>query len=90
MNMDQVNHPPHYTQGKVECIDALEAIGIAPDFCHGNAIKYLWRMGMKRGVSVLEDARKAQWYVNRLVKILEAEETNTTDQIGLRFETRTP
>lgn len=67
---DNVNHPPHYTQGGIECIEAIEAIGIGVDFCRGNAIKYLWRLGSK-GES-LEDARKAQWYVNRLVDRLAA------------------
>lgn len=68
---DNVNHPAHYTQGAIECIEALEAIGIGPDFCRGNAIKYLWRIGLKG--DPLEDARKAQWYVNRLVCQLQAE-----------------
>lgn len=71
MSPDPVNHPSHYTQGEIECIDALEAIGIGPDFCRGNAIKYLWRIGLKG--DPLEDARKAQWYVNRLVEELTKE-----------------
>jgi hypothetical protein len=65
---DMVNAPPHYV-GAIECIDAIESLGIGQEFCRGNAIKYLWRLG-KKGDS-LEDARKAQWYVNRLVKQLE-------------------
>lgn len=67
---EQVNHPSHYT-GTIECIDALESIGVGRDFCLGNAIKYLWRLGKKD--DALQDARKAQWYVNRLVKLLEEE-----------------
>jgi hypothetical protein len=65
---DPVNRPAHYTQGKVECIDAIEA-SMSPEafrgFCRGNAIKYLFRLG-KKGPEA-EDARKAQWYINRLV-----------------------
>lgn len=64
---DAVNHPPHY-QGKVETIDAIEsALGHEGfrEYCRGNAIKYLSRLG-KKGPAV-EDARKAQWYVNKLV-----------------------
>lgn len=70
---DQVNHPAHYTSGAIECIDALESLPAlklpGADFCRGNAIKYLWRLGLKD--DVLQDARKAQWYLNRLVSILE-------------------
>lgn len=64
-----VNHPPHYTVGKVECIDALEAAttglhGIEA-VCTANAIKYLWRWKHKNGVT---DLHKAQWYIDRLIK----------------------
>jgi len=66
---DKVNHPKHYTNGKVECIDALEAattglIGIEA-VCTANAIKYLWRWKYKNGV---EDLEKAKWYIDRLLK----------------------
>lgn len=64
---DPVNKPAHYTQGKVECIEALEAIGIALPFCIGNAIKYLWRCQAKG--NTLQDLQKAQWYINRAVNI---------------------
>jgi hypothetical protein len=62
---DPVNHPPHYTQGDIECIDAIRsALGrdgfIA--FCVGNNIKYSWRYRHKGGV---EDLKKAEWYINR-------------------------
>jgi hypothetical protein len=66
---DPVNHPQHYTQGGIECIDALDAattglIGIDA-VCTANAIKYLWRWKFKNGV---EDLKKAQWYINRLIE----------------------
>ena len=69
---DNVNHPSHYAAGKVECIDALESateglVGIEA-ICTANAIKCLWRWRYKRGV---EDLRKAEWYVDRLIKRLE-------------------
>ena len=68
---DNINHPPHYT-GAIECIEVLEALGIGPDFCRGNAIKYLWRLGKKgEPANAIEDAKKAQWYINRLVDQLE-------------------
>lgn len=66
---DIVNHPPHYTAGGIECIDALEAAttelrGIEA-VCTANAIKYLWRWKMKNGA---EDLKKAAWYINRLIE----------------------
>lgn len=66
---DKVNHPAHYTAGKIECIDALEAAttglqGIEA-VCTANAIKYLWRWKHKNGVT---DLHKAQWYIDRLIK----------------------
>lgn len=66
--VDMVNHPPHYTLGSVECIDALEAATVElkgiDAVCTAAAIKYLWRWKFKNGV---EDLRKAQWYINRLI-----------------------
>lgn len=71
---DMVNHPPHYTASSVECIDALEAT-LGTDgflaYCRGCAIKYLWRSPLKG--SMLEDLKKAQWYINRIIAKLEAE-----------------
>lgn len=72
---DAVQHPSHYTQGKVECIEALESAtaglsGIEA-VCTANAIKYLWRWKRKNGI---EDVKKAQWYINHLIKHLEGEE----------------
>jgi hypothetical protein len=68
---DVVNSPPHYLQGGIECFDAIEAMGIGKEACRANAVKYLWRMEHKG--KALEDARKAQWYVARLVSQLEKE-----------------
>ncbi|MBK1780575.1 DUF3310 domain-containing protein [Advenella sp. WQ 585] len=64
---DQINHPSHY-QGKVECIDAIEAateglVGIEA-VCTGNAIKYLFRWKKKGGK---EDLEKARRYINRIL-----------------------
>lgn len=65
---DVVNHPKHYTQGSVECIDALASATVGLEgleaVCTANAIKYLWRWKTKGGV---EDLRKAMWYTNRLI-----------------------
>lgn len=62
---DPVNHPPHYTQGGLECIDAIRAALTAEEFrgfCKGNAIKYVWREAMKGGN---ESLAKAGWYMAR-------------------------
>jgi hypothetical protein len=69
---DIVNTPPHYMQGGIECIEVLEALGLAEHYCHGNAIKYLWRL--KEKGKPLEDARKARWYVDRLIGYLQDQE----------------
>ena len=67
LTQEAVNHPSHYTQGAIECIDAIEA-ALGPDgfraFCRGSAIKYLWRTDLKNGE---EDLLKAQWYIKRLL-----------------------
>ena len=63
---DQVNHPPHYTQGGIECIDAIQAALTADEFrgyCKGNALKYVCRERSKGGD---QDLRKAEWYLKRL------------------------
>ena len=52
---DNVNHPQHYTShpSGIECIQ----ISSHYDFCVGNAIKYLWRAGLKKDAS-LQDKQK--------------------------------
>ena len=69
---DMVNHPKHYNQGGIECIDALKAATVGKRgieaVCVANVIKYLWRYEEKNGI---EDVRKARWYVERLLKELE-------------------
>ena len=71
---DDVNHPPHYTKGKYEAIDVIEdAVQFAPDSVIGGlqwqALKYILRMWHKD--KALEDAKKAQWYLQRLIETLE-------------------
>jgi hypothetical protein len=67
---DAVNHPKHYTShpSGVECITVTEHMG----FNVGNAVKYLWRAGLK-SPSALEDLAKARWYVDREIARLTAE-----------------
>lgn len=74
MKKDNINHPSHYTShpSGIECIDIAEH----HDFCIGNAIKYLWRAGLKseEGISKkekqIEDLKKAIWYIKREIKHL--------------------
>lgn len=65
---DEVNHPTHYTQGGIECIDAIQA-QLTPEefrgFLKGNVAKYLWREREKQGNVSLG---KAQWYLNKLIQ----------------------
>lgn len=74
---DNVNHPLHYTQGGIECIDALKAATVGKTgieaVCVANVIKYLWRYEEKNGI---EDVNKAQWYLNRLIQELNETESN--------------
>lgn len=62
---DNVNHPPHYTAGGVECIDAIRASLTEEEFrgfCKGNVIKYIWRERLKGGN---ESLAKAAWYLDK-------------------------
>ena len=70
---DAVNHPSHYTDGGIECIYAIEAALTAEEFrgyCKGNNLKYTWRERHKGGT---ESLKKAQWYLDRLIQLDEAQ-----------------
>lgn len=65
---DAVAHPSHYTQGEIECIDAMESALTHEEFVgylRANVIKYIWRYDRK-GAPV-QDLRKARWYLDRLI-----------------------
>lgn len=71
---DMVNHPPHYTSTSdpaYETIKVIEAWGLG--FCLGNAVKYISRAGKKDPDKVVEDLRKAVWYLEREIARLKAE-----------------
>lgn len=65
-----VDHPPHYNQSGIECIDAIQAVTEEgfEFYLQGNILKYLWRYRYKNGV---EDLKKAQWYLTKLISIKE-------------------
>lgn len=74
MNHDSVNHPFHYTQGKIECIDAIKSALTREQyigFLKGQIIKYTWRAGLKDEAA--EDQKKADWYNQRLITLLQGE-----------------
>jgi Protein of unknwon function (DUF3310) len=70
---DSVNHPSHYCSHP----SGVEAITICEhhDFCIGNALKYLWRAGLKGDDTnkFIEDLKKSVWYINRRIAFLEAQ-----------------
>lgn len=66
---DIINHPSHYTDGKIEVIDFIEEKQL--NFHRGNAIKYIARAGKKNKETEIEDLGKAVWYINREIQRLE-------------------
>jgi len=77
---DMVNHPPHYASSKIECIDAMEAMTSQNRefktvldghqmYCWQVIFKYIWRFPFKH--NAVEDLKKAQFYLQRLINSLE-------------------
>ena len=65
---DAVNHPSHYADGKIECIDYIQDKLTKEEFqgyCKGNALKYISRAGKKNPDKYNEDLQKAIWYLKR-------------------------
>lgn len=69
---DPVNHPSHYTDGKIEVIDYIEDKKLG--YHLGNAVKYISRAGKKDPTKTVEDLKKARWYIDREIERLEAVE----------------
>lgn len=68
---DMVNHPSHYTDGRIEVIDFIEDKRL--NYHRGNAVKYICRAGKKDPAKEVEDLQKAAWYINREIQRLEAQ-----------------
>lgn len=72
---EDVNSPAHYAQqGDIECIDAMESMLTREEiigYLRGNSFKYRWRCRSKG--NAVKDLRKAQWYENRLLSILQSD-----------------
>ena len=82
MAEDNVNHPAHYTTGKIETWDYIvdvigeyESISVA----HAQVLKYhgsrLWNKN-----DPLEDAQKAQWYLTEMIKLMKKQRGLTGDE----------
>lgn len=70
MKKDMINSPAHYSQGSVECIDAMvSAFGIegTKAFCKINAFKYLWRLGRKDEEK--QEIGKIKWYLDKYMEL---------------------
>lgn len=87
---DVVNHPPHYTSGPTHsaCGEVIECIDVVRDkgFSIGNAIKYVWRTGLK-GDSV-EDLKKAVWYLQDEITRLEKDTTRPEPELRVGSNVR--
>lgn len=69
---DTVNHPKHYTNHPVECIEEMKAmfgLSVVANFCMCNVWKYRYRAMSKNGE---EDLKKADWYMEEYLRIQEA------------------
>ena len=63
---DPVNHPSHYTAGKIEVIDFIEDQKLG--YHLGNVVKYICRAGRKDSAKIVEDLLKARWYLKRYMR----------------------
>ena len=69
--MDEIDKPKHYTQGMVECLDAIDSMleeSSRKDFYRSQIVKYMWWLRDKG--SPLKDAKKAQFYLGQLIQKL--------------------
>lgn len=73
---ENVNHPKHYggKDDPYEAIKVIEAWGLG--FHLGNAVKYISRAGKKD--SLVQDLKKAKWYLERVIELFENERTTNT------------
>jgi len=77
---DAVEHPVHYTNTSIECIDAMtetQGDNAVINFCVCNAFKYLWRHNSKNG---FEDIKKAAWYLNKAVNLYDSEKEDQHEE----------
>lgn len=70
IDTDKVCHPSHYTTGNIEVIDAIEDWKLGMH--EGNVIKYVARAKFKD--NELQDLKKARWYLDRKITLIETKE----------------
>ena len=75
---DPVNHPSHYTKGKIEVADFIADQKL--NFDRGNAVKYVCRAGSKDPEKEIQDLEKAIWYINHEIKMLKGENESGTEK----------
>lgn len=69
-----VNHPDHYNEGSIECIEAMRRMygdEAVKNFCNLTAFKYYFRRGNKVGENFDRDTKKAEWYLDYMKKLPE-------------------
>ncbi len=68
---EEVDHPAHYggVDNPYEAIKVIEAWSLG--FCLGNVVKYISRAGKKAESTLLKDLKKARWYLDREIQMLE-------------------
>ncbi len=80
---DEVNHPNHYTSGKIEVIDFIEDQKL--DLHTGSAVKYIARAGKKDPNKEITDLEKAEWYIRRKINNLKkAKEAAAPKKLDIR------
>lgn len=79
---DNVNHPQHYTNGNIECIDAIESACTGSDgyegFLVGQVVKYVWRY--KHKGKPVEDLKKADYYLQQLIQYESGKEEKSDNE----------
>ena len=81
---DAVNHPSHYNQGRIECIEYI--LDKEMNFCRGNAVKYITRAGQKDPDKEIEDLEKAVFYLNREIERLKDKDLKEAVLIDLQYD----
>ena len=69
--MEAINHPAHYggADNPYEAIKVIDAWSLG--FCLGNTVKYISRAGKKKRATMLEDLKKARWYLDHKIQSME-------------------
>ena len=82
MSKEMIDHPCHYNMGKYDAIDVIEDWNLG--FNLGNTIKYISRAGHKDKDKIIEDLKKALWYLIREINRLEGNNGNTKNEFKVR------